>query len=237
MSFTIAVGHRQHSNSRVQVQRELLPHFTVSDSRLPQPGGPGPRIYIPQEQGGPIIPPGIGFPFRCLLRLAGLRWRYSTPPPHGYWFLIYDWTTYSYIVSRRIHRKHIRCPAVDIWEPYRRYLFICCCICSVLHSKGSHPIVACVFVAAGMCLPTRCPATDIYVTIYLVSSRVGTAKPSRVLWSSGTLVNSVFSILYHGTWLKDWFEHMLLLLSLLGGVRTTKITGSSSDDWIYWRFG
>jgi hypothetical protein len=23
------------------------------------------------------------FPFRSLLRLAGLRWRYSTPPPHG----------------------------------------------------------------------------------------------------------------------------------------------------------
>jgi hypothetical protein len=23
------------------------------------------------------------FPFRCLPRLAGLRWRYSTPPPHG----------------------------------------------------------------------------------------------------------------------------------------------------------
>jgi hypothetical protein len=23
------------------------------------------------------------FPFRRLLRLAGLRWRYSTPPPHG----------------------------------------------------------------------------------------------------------------------------------------------------------
>jgi hypothetical protein len=28
--------------------------------RLPQPGGPGPRIYIPQEQGGPVIPPGTG---------------------------------------------------------------------------------------------------------------------------------------------------------------------------------
>jgi hypothetical protein len=25
--------------------------------RLPQPGGPGPRIYIPQEQGSPVIPP------------------------------------------------------------------------------------------------------------------------------------------------------------------------------------
>jgi hypothetical protein len=23
------------------------------------------------------------FPFCCLLRLAGLRWRYSNPPPHG----------------------------------------------------------------------------------------------------------------------------------------------------------
>jgi hypothetical protein len=31
--------------------------------RLPQPGGPGLRIYIPQEQGGPGIPPGTGFPF------------------------------------------------------------------------------------------------------------------------------------------------------------------------------
>jgi hypothetical protein len=29
--------------------------------RLPQPGGPGPCIYIPQEQGGPVIPPGIWF--------------------------------------------------------------------------------------------------------------------------------------------------------------------------------
>jgi hypothetical protein len=25
------------------------------------------------------------FPFRRLLRLAGSRWRYSNPPPHGFW--------------------------------------------------------------------------------------------------------------------------------------------------------
>jgi hypothetical protein len=31
--------------------------------RLPQPEGPGPHIYIPQEQGGLDIPPGTGFPF------------------------------------------------------------------------------------------------------------------------------------------------------------------------------
>jgi hypothetical protein len=36
----------------------LLPHL-----RLPQLGGPGPRIYIPHEQGSPVIPPGTGFPF------------------------------------------------------------------------------------------------------------------------------------------------------------------------------
>jgi hypothetical protein len=51
--------------------------------RLFQPGRPGPRIYIPQEQGGPDIPPGTGFPFCRFLLLAGLRWRYSNPPPHG----------------------------------------------------------------------------------------------------------------------------------------------------------
>jgi hypothetical protein len=34
--------------------------------RLPQPGGPGPRNYIPQEHGGPDIPPGTGLPFRRL---------------------------------------------------------------------------------------------------------------------------------------------------------------------------
>jgi hypothetical protein len=48
-----------------------------------QPGGPGPHIYILQEQGGPVIPPGTGFPFQCLLWLAELRWRYSYLPPRG----------------------------------------------------------------------------------------------------------------------------------------------------------
>jgi hypothetical protein len=42
-------------------------HFTVLDLRLPQPGGPGPCIYIPQEQGGPVIPPGTG-PFSWIGR-------------------------------------------------------------------------------------------------------------------------------------------------------------------------
>jgi hypothetical protein len=33
-------------------------HILLSLMRLPQPGGPGPRIYIPQEQGG-YTPPKV----------------------------------------------------------------------------------------------------------------------------------------------------------------------------------
>jgi hypothetical protein len=55
--FTIAAGPRQHSHSWVRVPLDSWLYFTVSDIR--------------------------DFPFRRLLRLAGLRWRYSTPPPYG----------------------------------------------------------------------------------------------------------------------------------------------------------
>jgi hypothetical protein len=58
-------------------------HILLSHLRLPQPGGPGVRIYILQEQGGSVIPPGTGFPFCRLLRLAGQRCRYSNPHAHG----------------------------------------------------------------------------------------------------------------------------------------------------------
>jgi hypothetical protein len=74
LSFIIAAGPRQRSHFWVRVPQNSWPYFTVSDSRLPQPGGPGPRIYNP---------PGTGLLFRRLLRLAGLRWGYSNPPPHG----------------------------------------------------------------------------------------------------------------------------------------------------------
>jgi hypothetical protein len=58
----------QWSESRRTHNHTLLFHL-----RLPQPGGPGSRIYIPQEHGGPVIHPGTGFPLYLLLQLAGLR--------------------------------------------------------------------------------------------------------------------------------------------------------------------
>jgi hypothetical protein len=56
LSFTIAAGARQYSHSRVRLPWDSRPYFTVPDSTLP---------------------------FLRLLRLAGSRWRYSNPPPHG----------------------------------------------------------------------------------------------------------------------------------------------------------
>jgi hypothetical protein len=57
LPFVCAAGPCQRSLSRVRVPWDLKPYFTVSDLRLP---------------------------FSSLLRLAGSRWRYSTPPPHGF---------------------------------------------------------------------------------------------------------------------------------------------------------
>jgi hypothetical protein len=63
LSFTIAVVLASAiilgSESRGTHDHILLSHI-----RLPQPGGPRPLIYIPQDQGGPVIDPGTGFPFR-----------------------------------------------------------------------------------------------------------------------------------------------------------------------------
>jgi hypothetical protein len=80
--FTIAAGFAG-AVIVTSESRGTRDHILISDSRFHQPGGPGPRIYIPPELFGPVIPPGTGFLFQRLLRLARLRWRYSTPPPHG----------------------------------------------------------------------------------------------------------------------------------------------------------
>jgi hypothetical protein len=83
LSFTTAAGRRQCSHSRIRVPRDSWPYFTNSDPKLHEPGEPGPCIFILQEEEGPVLPPGTGFRFRRLLRLAGLRWSYCNPPPHG----------------------------------------------------------------------------------------------------------------------------------------------------------
>jgi hypothetical protein len=109
----LLAGPRQRSHSHIRVPRDSWPHYTVSDSRLPQPGGPGPCIYISQEQGGPVIPLGTGFPFHLIFVFAGLRWRYSTPPRQG---------TCKY----RRYKEGDVCFVQDVWDelwPFKWILF------------------------------------------------------------------------------------------------------------------
>jgi hypothetical protein len=63
LSFTVAAGPRQRSHSQVRVPWDSWTNFTLSNSRFPQPGRVGPCIYIPQEQGGLVIPPGTKLHF------------------------------------------------------------------------------------------------------------------------------------------------------------------------------
>jgi hypothetical protein len=78
LSFTTATGPRQRSHYRIRVPWDWRPYFTVSDSRLPL----------------------------CrLLRLAGLRWRYSTPPPHGIASGMDKLRTYNTLAYRTIAKR------------------------------------------------------------------------------------------------------------------------------------
>jgi hypothetical protein len=87
LSFTIAAGSRQQSHSRVRVPRDSWPYFTVSHSRLPQSGGPGPHIYIPQAPGSIFVASydsqGCGGGIRTLL--------HARVNPSQSQELLYDW--------------------------------------------------------------------------------------------------------------------------------------------------
>jgi hypothetical protein len=60
--------------------RRIHNHILLSHLRLPQPGGPGPHIYIPQEQSGPC---GGGLEYLCLSPASYKRRRKANPVPRG----------------------------------------------------------------------------------------------------------------------------------------------------------
>jgi hypothetical protein len=122
LSFTISAGTRHRSHYRVRVPWDWRPYFTVLESRLP---------------------------FRRLLRLAGLRWRYSTPTPHGS-----PWTEIilSLVQPRNVHASqgtHVtRSSPTDAWchrGPGKHRLLYCCVrvfrasiyCCVLVHLYGS----------------------------------------------------------------------------------------------------
>jgi hypothetical protein len=63
--------------------RWIRDHILLSQIRdSPTWRAKSPYLY-PLGIGWPSYTPGTGFHFRRLLRLTGLRWWYSNPPPHG----------------------------------------------------------------------------------------------------------------------------------------------------------
>jgi hypothetical protein len=123
LSFAIASGPRKRGNS------------LVSDSRLPQSGGLGSSIYIAQEQGGPVIPPGTGFRFRRLIRLARDTVEVFEP------------------ASTHVLLANL---------PRRLSLYILGMDRIGNTASNSSSIIACVSVAAGTCLPSCRLATAIF---------------------------------------------------------------------------
>jgi hypothetical protein len=84
VSFTSVAGPRQRSYFMVRVPRDSWPYSAVSESRPPPPIWRARSPYLhPLGTWCPSYTPGTGFHFRHLLRLAGLRWRYWIPSPHG----------------------------------------------------------------------------------------------------------------------------------------------------------
>jgi hypothetical protein len=186
LSFTIAAGPRLRSHSQVRVPRDSWSPFTVSDSRVPQPGGPGPRIYIPQEQRGPVIPPGTGFPLHHLLRLAGLRWRCSTPPPHGKTVSIL-----CYITSGRTDRKHLSFPYP------RRRLFITQRRVGFQESFSTetsvyHSAMDCFqeSISSETCSPTLSLAMGLHVTIWRrMTGRIVNSDLGKKIWKEAFMAS------------------------------------------------
>jgi hypothetical protein len=115
LSFTIAPGPHHRSHSRVRARWDSWPYFTVSDSTLPKLEGKVSYSY-PPGRWWPGYIPGTGIPFCGLLRLAGLRWRYSTAHPQGIELSIvieYNLSISAYLTGNTL-RLHIKAQPVNV---------------------------------------------------------------------------------------------------------------------------
>jgi hypothetical protein len=114
LSFVCAAGLCQCSLSQVLVSCDSRPHFTGSDLRLPFSSPPTTRRVTVE-----VFDPAS-------TRVVCLIWFGSV----------------LFIVSKRTHWKHIRCPAMDIYEPQRKPLlrhrsYCCVSVFPALPTNGS----------------------------------------------------------------------------------------------------
>jgi hypothetical protein len=150
LPFILAAGRRKSSHSEVRVPWDSRPYFTVSDSRLPQPAGPGLRIYILRKRMARLYLQAVPFSSTPTTRRATVE----VFDPASFKWLPHIWAarTYRKHVSRVRLRgaDHIENPASSIVT--KAYLPRRCLAIEV-------------FVVEGMRLPSRCLAVGIHVTI------------------------------------------------------------------------
>jgi hypothetical protein len=104
LSFTIAAGHCQRSHSQVLVPRDSVTAFYCLRLETPNLEGQVPVFISPRNRAAQLYPQARSSFFVAPLRLSVLRWRYSTPPPHGKHLVAY---TVVLITSRHgLYRKH-----------------------------------------------------------------------------------------------------------------------------------
>jgi hypothetical protein len=84
----------------------------------------------------------------------------------------------STVISRTQSNSNSSCMRSSLYSleaDGRKHCFLYCCegvFTAPLHNNGSYSIVAFIFVATGICLPSRCLAMFIHVTVVFYRSRL-----------------------------------------------------------------
>jgi hypothetical protein len=154
------VCNLQCNHSLVRVAQNPKPYFTVSSETPPTWRARFPHLY-PPGSGWPNYTSGTGFPLRRLLGLAGLRWRYSNPPPTWLWRCQY---IFPNIPSRHgpLENTFHHCCVTCITKKYYNIpLFL---PCYKRDCFGGSVVTAIVyrFIAK---LSRSCLSSDVYVTL------------------------------------------------------------------------
>jgi hypothetical protein len=136
--------------------------------------------------------------FRRLLRLAGSTWRCYTPPPHGV-FILCHWT----LIYNHFARTTQKTQPILL---KRRFMIRCLAI-DVLLLRALAP--------AGMCLPSRCLAVGIHVTIlsshwytqiFLVVSLLQILVPKLCIGEEGTTFLNITGIHFRPQMVKSYLQ-------------------------------
>jgi hypothetical protein len=124
LPFTIVAGPRQRIHSQVRVPQDSWPHFTSSDSSLPQPEGQVPVLISPRKRMAQLYPQALGSLSVAFYDSQGYGGGDSNQPPHPGGQVCYalshkfeaDWIQNTAPNSASTFCVRIRCRAGMNWS-------------------------------------------------------------------------------------------------------------------------